>query len=49
MGHVELLEDAPFVSLNCQPTASQLEYVIDIAPDCAGTDHENGCRARICL
>jgi len=42
MGHVELLEDAPFVSLNCQPTASQLEYVIDIAPDCAGTDHENG-------
>ena len=49
MGHVELLEDAPFVSLNCQPTASQLEYVIDIAPDFAGTDHENGCRARICL
>ncbi|CAE7246372.1 Agbl5 [Symbiodinium sp. CCMP2592] len=42
MGHVELLEDAPFVSLNCQPTASQLEYVIDVAPDCAGTDHENG-------
>ncbi|CAE7937695.1 Agbl5, partial [Symbiodinium sp. KB8] len=42
MGHVELLEDAPFVSPNGQPTASQLEYAIDVAPDCAGTDHENG-------
>ncbi|CAE7906456.1 Agbl5 [Symbiodinium microadriaticum] len=36
MGHVELLEDAPFVSPNGQPTASQLEYAIDVAPDCAG-------------
>ena len=45
MGHVELLEDASFVSPNGQPTASQLEYAIDVAPDCAGTDHENGCRA----
>ena len=41
MGRVELL-DEPISASTFQAAATQLEYLIDVAPDCAGTDHENG-------